>query len=77
MKPDHPSLKPYVELMANWDGVLSKESKAGPLYANGQSGSAICRACCGFDSHPWPHLSGSVGNGQTTLMLARSPEARG
>jgi penicillin amidase len=33
IKPDHASLKPYVELMANWDGVLSKDSKAGPLYA--------------------------------------------
>jgi penicillin amidase len=27
------ALKPYVELLANWDGVLSRDSKAGPLYA--------------------------------------------
>src|SRR5262249_35863498 len=28
-----PALKPVVELLAGWDGVLSRESKAGPLYA--------------------------------------------
>jgi penicillin amidase len=27
-----PALKQHVELLANWDGVLSRESKAGPLY---------------------------------------------
>ncbi|MBY0527534.1 MAG: penicillin acylase family protein [Gemmataceae bacterium] len=26
-------LQPYVRLMADWDGVLSRESQAGPLYA--------------------------------------------
>src|SRR5262249_39493487 len=28
-----PALRPYIELLASWDGVLSRESKAGPLYA--------------------------------------------
>ncbi len=28
-----PALKPYVELLANWDGVLSQEARSGPLYA--------------------------------------------
>jgi penicillin amidase len=28
-----PALKPYAELIINWDGVLTRESKAGPLYA--------------------------------------------
>ncbi|HXG09012.1 MAG TPA: penicillin acylase family protein [Gemmataceae bacterium] len=27
------ALRPYIELLANWDGVLSRESRAGPLYA--------------------------------------------
>ncbi len=27
------ALRPYVELLAGWDGVLGRESKAGPLYA--------------------------------------------
>jgi penicillin amidase len=28
-----PELRPYIELLAGWDGVLSRESQAGPLYA--------------------------------------------
>jgi penicillin amidase len=28
-----PELRPYAELLAGWDGVLSAESRAGPLYA--------------------------------------------
>jgi penicillin amidase len=28
-----PELRPHVELLAGWDGVLSRESQAGPLYA--------------------------------------------
>jgi penicillin amidase len=28
-----PELDPYVKLLAGWDGVLSKDSQAGPLYA--------------------------------------------
>jgi penicillin amidase len=28
-----PALAPYVELLSGWDGVLSRESRAGPLYA--------------------------------------------
>src|SRR5262249_26065560 len=27
-----PALRPYAELLAQWDGVLSRESRAGPLY---------------------------------------------
>jgi penicillin amidase len=27
------ALRPHVELLAKWDGVLSRESRAGPLYA--------------------------------------------
>ncbi len=30
---DDPALDPYVKLLAGWDGVLSKDSRAGPLYA--------------------------------------------
>ena len=28
-----PDLKPYAELLAGWDGVLSADARAGPLYA--------------------------------------------
>src|SRR5206468_12370830 len=28
-----PALAPYVKLFTDWDGVLSPESRAGPLYA--------------------------------------------
>jgi penicillin amidase len=28
-----PALKPYAEMIISWDGVLTRESKAGPLYA--------------------------------------------
>jgi penicillin amidase len=30
---DDPALRPYLELMARWDGVLSVDAQAGPLYA--------------------------------------------
>lgn len=30
---DDPALKPAVELLSRWDGVLSRDSHAGPLYA--------------------------------------------
>ena len=28
-----PKLEPYAKLLTEWDGVLSRESRAGPLYA--------------------------------------------
>ncbi len=28
-----PGLRPYIDLLAGWDGVLTRESRAGPLYA--------------------------------------------
>jgi penicillin amidase len=28
-----PEVRPYVELLAGWDGVMGRESRAGPLYA--------------------------------------------
>jgi penicillin amidase len=30
---DDPALRPYLDLMARWDGVLSVDAQAGPLYA--------------------------------------------
>ncbi len=33
LSPEDAALRPYVELMVKWDGVLSEDSQAGPLYA--------------------------------------------